>query len=207
MKILALELSTGRGSIAWHNGRKDAFEASFANDRKHSGAFFETLQQCLQRFGRPELIVVGLGPGSYAGTRIAIATATGLQAATGAQLRGLSSLRAFETEAEEYCAIGDARRQSFFFAMVARRECVDGPVLYTREELLTRLHTNQLPVFASEKIIDVPDAVVAYPSARVLAQIAAAAPAERTTGPLEPIYLRAAHITQPRLRSVLSEKR
>jgi tRNA A37 threonylcarbamoyladenosine modification protein TsaB len=81
MKILALELSSSIGSIAWIDDAADPFSTTFANDRKHSGLFFENLERCLLRFGNPELIVVGLGPGSYAGTRIAIATAIGLEAA------------------------------------------------------------------------------------------------------------------------------
>ena len=204
MKILAIELSSGRGTIAWRGGTDDRLEVAFANDRKHSGKFFENLQQTLQRFGTPELIVVGLGPGSYAGTRIAIATATGLQAATGARLLGLSSARAFSTEAAEYCVIGDARRQSYFFVRVARRQCVEGPLLCTRDELLPRLETTAHPVFASEKISDVPDIVLAYPSAQVLAEIAIATPETSAAPPLEPIYMREPHITQPKRASMLN---
>jgi tRNA threonylcarbamoyladenosine biosynthesis protein TsaB len=199
VKILALDLSTGRGTIAWRADAAEPFEVAFANDRKHSGLFFQNLQQVLQRFGTPELIAVGLGPGSYAGTRIAIATATGLQATSGAQLIGISSLRAFEGNAEEYCVIGDARRQSFFFAHVARRECVEGPLLYTRDELMARLAANPHPVFASENIDAVTGGVVtAYPSARILADIAASGGADAAPAQLEPIYLREPHISQPK---------
>lgn len=201
MKILALDLSTGRGTIAWHDAAVEAVEVAFANDRKHSGLFFEHLQQTLRRFGNPELIVVGLGPGSYAGTRIAIATATGLQAATGARLLGICSLRAFETVADEYRVIGDARRQSFFFARVHQRECVEGPLLCTRDELLARLRDDAHPVFASENIADVA-VTIAYPSARLLARIATEARHTASMPPLEPIYLRGPHITQPRRAAI-----
>lgn len=203
MKILAIDLSTGRGTIAWADGTADAVEVEFANDRKHSGLFFENLQQTLQRFGNPELIAVGLGPGSYAGTRIAIATATGLQAATSARLVGLCSMRALEADAAEYIVIGDARRQSFFFTRVAQRECVEGPLLCTRDELLSRLADTKHPVFASEKIADAPAAMLAYPSARLLAELARQAPEASASHSLEPIYLREPHITQPRLAAML----
>ena len=199
MKILALELSTGRGTIACHPDGAVIAEVAFANDRKHSGLFFENLQQVLQRVVYPELIVVGLGPGSYAGTRIAIATALGLQGTTGARLIGISSLRALETNAEEYCVIGDARRQSFFFARIVSRESAEGPLLCTRDELMARLAANAHPVFASEKIDGVTDNVIpGYPSARVLAEIAASGNADEAAAPLEPIYLREPHITQPK---------
>ena len=198
MKILALDLSSGRGSLAWFNGAGDVFDIAFANDRKHSGLFFQNLEQTLQRHGHPELIVVGLGPGSYAGTRIAIATASGLAAATGARLCGLSSVRGFETEAGEYSVIGDARRRSFFFAHVVGRECIEGPLLYTRDELLARVQGSAHPVFASEEIADMPSAVRSYPSARVLAEIAREVPQTGATHALEPIYLREPHITYPK---------
>ena len=204
MKILAIDLSTGRGSIAWFGGPTDVFDVAFANDRKHSGLFFENLQQTLQRFGAPELIVAGLGPGSYAGTRIAIATASGLAAATGARVCGLSSARAFETDAAEYSVIGDARRESFFFAHVARRDCIEGPLLYTRDELLARLRGGAHPVFASEKISEAPEAVLSYPSARVLAEVARDAPETLALQPLEPIYLREPHITYPKAATSLN---
>ena len=81
MKILALEMSTAKGSIALRDEGAVLFDVSFAADRKHSGAFFENVHLCLERFGQPQKIVVGIGPGSYAGVRIAIATGLGLRAA------------------------------------------------------------------------------------------------------------------------------
>jgi len=71
MKILALELSTSRGSLAWLDGEIE-FTREWPNDRKNSAAFFENLQAIRRKFGAPETITVGLGPVSYAGTRIAI---------------------------------------------------------------------------------------------------------------------------------------
>src|SRR6266852_643540 len=135
MKILALELSSGRGSIAWRDDESDPFAVTFSNDRKHSGLFFENLQRCSRQFGAPDLIVVGLGPGSYAGVRIAIAAAVGLRMASAAKLIGLPSICAIDTGASEYCAIGDARRHSFFFARVNEGKLLEGPSLHSAAEL------------------------------------------------------------------------
>lgn len=198
MKVLALELSSSRGSIAFRDDAKDRFTAEFANDRKHSGLFFENLQHCVRELGAPERIVVGLGPGSYAGTRIAIAAAIGLQAATGAQLRGVPSISALPSDALEYSAIGDARRQSFFFARVRERRCVQGPELCSEPELRERLSALAGPIFASEPLSGVPAAELMYPSAIVLAEIASDESPEMRSGPLEPIYLREPHITRPK---------
>ncbi|MFL6529727.1 MAG: tRNA (adenosine(37)-N6)-threonylcarbamoyltransferase complex dimerization subunit type 1 TsaB [Chthoniobacterales bacterium] len=198
MRVLALELSSARGSIAFRDGDDEIFASEFANDRKHSGIFFTDLKRCVDQSGDAEKIVVGLGPGSYAGTRIAIAAAIGLKAATGAQLGGLPSIIALPTDAPDYVVIGDARRQSFFFALVRQRCCSDGPVLCSAEELDARLRENILPVFATEPILQFPAATVLHPSASILVRI----PSAVTAAPLEPIYLREPHITQPKTARV-----
>ena len=197
MKILALELSSARGSIAFHGVDGESFSRSFANDRKHSGLFFENLQSALQAHGNPDRIVVGLGPGSYAGTRIAIATAIGLEAVSKAQLVGLPSLCGMETDEKDYWVIGDARRQTFFFAHVRDRRCISGPELCTEAELAERLQAISLPVFSSEALPAFTGAEIGYPSATVLVEIAAAGSDQIVLAPLEPIYLRAPHITYP----------
>lgn len=198
MKTVAFELSSGVGSIAWcGSGVAEPFLVRFPNDRKHSGVFFENLQASLERFGQPDRVVVGLGPGSYAGTRIAIATAAGLAAATGARLSGTASLRAIETEAAEYVVIGDARRNSFFFARVLERRCVEGPLLADAQELGERLHGIAYPIFASEPLTAFPVAEVRHSSALILAELAEDM-MEQAARPLEPIYLRAPHITYPK---------
>src|SRR5438105_8479703 len=81
MKILALELSSARGSVALFNDGNVVFFREWPNDRKNSGPFFEYLAEVLKEFEKPDTIILRLGPGSYAGTRIAISAATCLQAA------------------------------------------------------------------------------------------------------------------------------
>src|SRR2546430_4636321 len=113
MKTLALELSSARGSIALLAADKIEFDQEWPNDRKNSGPFFEHLREVQKQCGKADTIIVGLGPGSYAGTRIAISAAIGLQTASGARLIGFPSICAIECDAAEYCAIGDAPRQTF----------------------------------------------------------------------------------------------
>ena len=78
MKILALELSSARGGLAVLKDGNAKFSRDWPNDRKNSGPFFEYLAEVQKQFGKPDIIVVGLGPGSYAGIRIAISAAIGL---------------------------------------------------------------------------------------------------------------------------------
>src|SRR6266704_3016499 len=139
MKILALELSSARGSLALLDGDKLEFSREWPNDRKNSGPFFEYLAEVQKQFGKPDTIIVGLGPGSYAGTRIAISAAIGLQAASRARLIGFPSICAIECDSAEYCVIGDARRQTFFFAHVHDNNSADGPALMSEAELREKL--------------------------------------------------------------------
>src|SRR6185369_703378 len=124
----------------------------WSNDRRNSSAFFENLQAVREKFGAPETIIVGLGPGSYAGTRIAISAAIGIQLSSGARLIGYPSICAMECDSQEFCAIGDARRKSFFFTRILKNEVIEGPTLFSELELKERLESVEpaTPVFSSE---------------------------------------------------------
>ena len=199
MRILALELSTARGNLAWLDGNlKNARE--WANDRKNSAAFFQNLEAVTRKFGSPEIVIVGLGPGSYAGTRIAISAAIGLQLSSDARLIGLPSICAMECDTHEYCMIGDARRKSFFFARVRDRALAEGPTLYSEAEMKKKLDKTEstIPIFCSEPLPQFQRAVIRYPSAVVLGRVAQEAGRGFFLPPLEPIYLREPHITMPK---------
>ena len=204
MKILALELSTARGSLAWLNKDVDPVTREWPNDRKNSGAFFENLAQVRDQFGLPDAIIVGLGPGSYAGTRIAISAAIGLQAASRARLLGLPSICAIENE--DYCVIGDARRQLFFFARIRKQDLTEGPSLFNEDELKNKIETlaDSIAVFCSESLPQFPKAVIRYPSAKVLAQFARDSDRKCKLPPLEPIYLQEPHITLSKSQRIAS---
>jgi tRNA threonylcarbamoyl adenosine modification protein YeaZ len=199
MKILALELSTARGSLAWLDGNlKNACE--WPNDRKNSAAFFQNLKAVARKFGSPEIIIVGLGPGSYAGTRIAISAAIGLKLSSNARLIGFPSICAMECDTHEYCTVGDARRKSFFFARVRDRALAEGPTLYSEAEMKKKLEKTEstIPIFCSESLPQFQRAVIRYPSAVVLGRVAQEAVRGFFLPPLEPIYLREPHITMPK---------
>lgn len=204
MKILAFDLSTARGSLAWlGDGER---EQHWPNDRKNSGEFFERLQSLVREHGSPERIVVGLGPGSYAGTRIAISSAIGLAASWKAELVGLPSVCALEIGPGDYVAIGDARRQSFSFFRINDRQIADGPHLWDEETLRGKLRElgGQIPVFTSEKLAQFESVELAYPSALVLARLAREDNGNFSRPPLEPMYLREPHITIPKDKAKLA---
>ena len=197
MKILALELSTARGGLAWRDGNVASFAREWPNNRKNSAAFFENLGVIAKQFGSPDTIVVGLGPGSYAGTRIAISAAIGLQISSGARLVGFPSICAIESAEPDYCVIGDARRKSFFFARISGNELMEGPELLSEEGLKSNLALlrNDTPIFCSETLPQFPEAMVGYPSAQLLARLAQDPNRDFRLPPLEPMYLREPHVT------------
>jgi tRNA threonylcarbamoyladenosine biosynthesis protein TsaB len=199
MKTLALELSTAHGSVAWLDGEIE-FTRNWPNDRKNSALFFKNLEAIRKKFGAPETVIVGLGPGSYAGTRIAISAAIGIQLSCDACLIGYPSICAMQCDAEEYCVIGDARRKSFFFTRIIKNEMIEGPTLFSELDLKAKLESLDPAtlVFSSELLPQFHRALISFPSALILARLAKEPRRRFCLPPLEPIYLREPHITMPK---------
>ena len=148
--------------------------------------------------GAPEAIVVGLGPGSYTGTRIAISAAIGLQATTGAALTGLSSLSSISEE-NEYIVIGDAKRTSFFFATISGGLFATEPDLLSQNEMNERISSiTTIPIYTSDELPQFTEVQLRFPLARLLCLRAQRFPQNLVRAPLVPIYLREPHITTPR---------
>jgi tRNA threonylcarbamoyladenosine biosynthesis protein TsaB len=201
MITLALDTSTAQGSVALLDGETMLLDERFTADRSHSSSLFAALEKVRARTDRVDQIAVGLGPGSFAGVRIAIAAAIGLRLSFGAKLVGIPSVAALDTTTPVYLVIGDARRETFYFTRVEKGLCVEGPLLATAAELAQRLDgAAGLPVFATEAVPPFPTAQIALPSASILARLAAAQRGIVATENLDPIYLREPHITQPKPR-------
>jgi len=193
MVTLALETSTPRGGVALFREGELVFSESFTADRSHSAELFAVIERALAPEVRPDRIVVGLGPGSYAGVRIAIAGAIGLSIATGAELLGIPSAAALEEG--EYMALGDARRGAYSFAHVRDGEMVSGPMLLTREEIEGRLGEGRLRVFSSEEL-NLPGVEIRFPLVARIGRLAVEGRSIHARGVLEPIYLREPYVTE-----------
>ncbi len=201
MIVLALDTSTSHGSVALLDGARVLLDESFTSARNHGCALVPLLQRARELVAHFDCIAVGLGPGSYAGIRISIATAMGLALADGARLVGLPSVAAWECEADHHLAIGDARRDTFYFSKVERGLCIEGPLLTDAAGLLARIAALPgWPVLSAEPFALVPQAKITRPRALTLARLAAAGRGICAEGDLEPLYLREPHITLPKPR-------
>ena len=129
MKILALEFSSAQRSAAVVHGPPDArrqllSEAieSGARSSRVLGLVDEALQQAALEREQIECVVVGLGPGSYTGIRMAIALAQGWQLARPVKLLGISSAECIAAQAHAEGLTGrievviDAQRGEFYLA-------------------------------------------------------------------------------------------
>ncbi|WP_419942167.1 tRNA (adenosine(37)-N6)-threonylcarbamoyltransferase complex dimerization subunit type 1 TsaB [Candidatus Palauibacter sp.] len=134
MLTLALETSTRLGSIALGRGDELISECALAVRATHSETVLDEVARLLARArvdaGRVERLVIGAGPGSFTGVRIAAALAKGWCHARDVPLHAYSSLRSVAASAgrERVCALFDARRGEVYGAAY-RSGGLEGPVL------------------------------------------------------------------------------
>jgi len=124
MRILAIDFSSERRSVAVCHGEKVAGQAAETGGRNTRA--FALIEEALRQAGfnrdAIECVAVGLGPGSYTGIRAAIALAQGWQLARGLRLLGISSVEALAAQAQAASLHGqvhvliDAQRNEFYGA-------------------------------------------------------------------------------------------
>ena len=122
MRILAIETSTDTASLAGWCAGALVWGEDFPAKRSLCADLAPRLALGLGAMGGVDRVVVGLGPGSYAGVRIAIATAMGLQAALGCELVGVPSAVAMQSLGAHFTVAGDARRGTWYFSEVTRAD-------------------------------------------------------------------------------------
>lgn len=200
MRILALEFSSERRSVAVLIPGGAASETVALQSERQTRAF-HLIDQALAESGieRKDIdcVAVGLGPGSYTGIRAAISIAQGWGIARGIKLLGVSSIAAVAAQARieglsgrVTCAI-DAQRQEYYVAAYN----LDSDVAAALEPLgIETSHQVQRRVAAGEILIG-PEAKLAgnrpvFPTAAVVAAMAATRTDFLAGEMLEPIYLR-----------------
>jgi tRNA threonylcarbamoyl adenosine modification protein YeaZ len=185
MKTLILENSTIHGSLVIADGDSVLWNAEFSK----AGELASIVKRVISEAGSPNEIVVGIGPGSYTGLRVATATAIGLSLALGCPILGCPSVLGYEESS--YTVVGDARRGSVFLAYIERHALLAEPELISLEQfhqLIPELRAQKL--FAIGKIPGCEDWEVTVPRAEHLARRRS----EFRTS-FEPLYLKEPHIT------------
>jgi tRNA threonylcarbamoyladenosine biosynthesis protein TsaB len=118
-------------------------------------AIAELLEQAGVEYGDLEAIAVGVGPGTFTGLRIGVATARGLALAHGLQLRPVSSLAALAAGVGERSGkapllpLIDAKRGELYGALFDGEDERWPPFVAPPEELVERLRGETVPPLAA----------------------------------------------------------
>ncbi|MBI3879383.1 MAG: tRNA (adenosine(37)-N6)-threonylcarbamoyltransferase complex dimerization subunit type 1 TsaB [Verrucomicrobia bacterium] len=217
MKILALEFSTERRSVAVVEASTDrppTVPGEAHAESREVGAL-TLVEQALQvaRCEREDVgvIAVGLGPGSYTGIRVAIAIAQGWQLVRPVKLIGVSSVECLAAQARQERFFGgvslvvDAQRNEFYLARYRIEERVAELVepLRLASFAAVQMAANAGDVLVGPEIIRwFPNSRLLIPDAAMLGRIAAGREDFTVGEKLEPVYLRDANFVKaptPRL--------
>jgi tRNA threonylcarbamoyladenosine biosynthesis protein TsaB len=218
MKILALEFSPHERSVAVFF---DAGVRGFAIDHSLQGSrAFEFIRRALDEAGISaqdvDCIAVGLGPGSYAGTRIAIAIAQGWQRAHAVKLQGIPSADSIAARINTAEGIALAGRSVPFFGIAnivfdAQRDhvyaiqyqvgadepqAIGGLKLLTADEEMRRRDAGEIFIKADTGPWRLGKEMVLLSDARVIARIAAQRNDSIPGNQLEPVYVRKAEFVK-----------
>jgi tRNA threonylcarbamoyladenosine biosynthesis protein TsaB len=172
--ILALDSSTSLGSVAVGDASGVYSEVTRNVAGGHSSALLPAVEQVMKAAGlQPRelaAIVVGGGPGSFTGLRVAAATAKGMIQALHVPLLAYSGLLATAASAwaapGPVCALFDARRRDVYAACYAFREEGRGkreqertevfpltilpPTALGIDEVVERFRGGEAPLFVGE---------------------------------------------------------
>jgi len=198
--VLALDTATTLGSVAVGVGDRVLAEVTLGVEVRHSESLLPAVRFVLERArvvpSDLEAVVVGAGPGSFTGVRIAGATAKGMVFALGLPLYSYSSLAGLAMAAgvvdQPVCAVFPARRDEVFaacyrFPRPGGMTTVLAPAVLPIGELVTKL-ADSAPLWVGEGAVRLADRIgghgvvapasLAIPRASALLTLVRAAPAE-----------------------------
>jgi tRNA threonylcarbamoyladenosine biosynthesis protein TsaB len=215
MRVLALDTTTFRGSLAWLEGDDLLGEIRVSSAEGHSAWLMAGVDLLLSSLGRSladlDGLAVTLGPGSFTGLRVGIATVQGLALGAGKPCVGLSALDVLASQVPRgpVVAVMDAFRNEVYAGVYEDGRPVGPPYCGPLEGLPFR--RGEPPVFLGDGVLRYRDLLRRlWPQGRTLevdlllaaplARLAAPALAEgRGSGPgtLTPLYLRGADLRLP----------
>jgi len=202
MNLLAIDRSTDTQSVALARDGKVVGKVFSGTDAR-SGDWPLKVRDFLAAQGvapaEVDQILVGRGPGSFAGIRAALGFAQGLALPGGKTVTGLPSTIALAREGARTAVVGDARRDRFWVVLYDGFDTTKDFTLVTKEELASAVPEHYAVVTPDgARIEPLLQAVFAHhykgplvPLAARLAEIALARPDLPRPEPL-PIYLQPA---------------
>jgi tRNA threonylcarbamoyladenosine biosynthesis protein TsaB len=201
MTILALEFSSSQRSVALARDGRVLAEISEAGERgtKAFGMIEKVLASAEIKREEVECLAVGLGPGSYTGVRVALSIAQGWQLATDVKLLGIGSVECLAAQAQVEKMFGrvnvviDAQRGEFYLAThdvsAGGLKEIEPLKIVTLAEVGSRARAGEI-LIGPEVMRWFPTGKILFPSAVILAALAARRADFSAGEKLEPVYLR-----------------
>lgn len=211
MRVLALDTSTSRLSVAVCGDGEPYCEISLEVKAGHAGILLGIIDEALAKAGTPrdglDLVAVGLGPGSFTGLRIGIATARGLSDGLGLPIAGVPTMDAMASGVMpcpmQVATVIDARKGEVFCSVYdTSGRAVHGPVNILPESIFKLISGDTLFVGNACAVYRVAfmDALggkyheaprhLWHPRASVIAALACGSEKRTPGGGVLPIYVR-----------------
>ncbi|WP_432822429.1 tRNA (adenosine(37)-N6)-threonylcarbamoyltransferase complex dimerization subunit type 1 TsaB [Trichloromonas sp.] len=170
--LLVVDTATPAGSVALSRGTTLLGEIALNLRKTHTDRLLVIVQQLLQdaglAVGQLDAFGVVLGPGSFTGLRVGVATVKGLALATGKPVVGVSSLATLAMQvpfsAFPVCALLDARKSEVYAGLFGwkddRLEPLGEESVLPPSRLLESLDLDQDLVFVGDGALAYRDLIV-----------------------------------------------
>lgn len=165
MIILGMDTSSVNATVAVMNDKKLVAEYIISNDRTHSVIIMPLLEDMLKKSGLTlndvDVFASAIGPGSFTGLRIGIASVKTLAQAKGKPVVGINSLESLSANFDLctdaiICPIIDARHKQVYTALYENSSEICPPKVEELDQLLSELEKS------GKKVIFCGDGVLAY---------------------------------------------
>lgn len=198
MILLAIETSVPKASLSLWVKDRILFSTAWEAERNHDAYLFPALEQALDALPADstiDYVLVGAGPGSYGGVRVALAAGVGIATVTGAKLVAVESWA--QLAEGNACVVADARRGGWTVRhpdgqievlTPEQLSALNGPLYST--EAPGVLESRGITGVQKEGLIPTAEGII-----RTWLSLTPEQQSEAENKPAEPIYVRPPHIT------------